>query len=100
MRALSVLVMVTWWLFGIIAAVWWLPAYFDEPRPIPWQFGALCILMQWALVLNRWPALGTRRFFNGGQPFLKLQLAVVTVLTLLFLFGVSILVHRGNLPSW
>jgi hypothetical protein len=92
MRAIRIVAILIYWLPGILAAVWWLPAFLSAEKPVPWQFGAVCLLMQWTLVFNHWPALGTYRFWHGGERYLKLELAVLAVASVAFLCGLAIVV--------
>jgi hypothetical protein len=78
-----------WLLLGGVGAFWWLPAALGAKSPIPWDYGALCLLMQWVWVFNRWPQLGTRRFFQG-TPTLKLQLLLLGAISALFALGFAI----------
>jgi hypothetical protein len=88
-RAGYVFFVLTWLVVGGIAALWWVPASLGEPKPIPWTLGAICLLMQWGLVFNQWPRVGTRRFFRESR-FLKLQIFLLLVVSGSFAMGFAL----------
>jgi hypothetical protein len=77
---------VAWVGFGGIAALWWVPQFMGEAKPIPWAFGAWCLLLLWVLVLNQWPRLGTRRFFREYRS-LKIEIPLLVGISVLFGLG-------------
>jgi hypothetical protein len=88
-RAGYVFSVLTWLLVGSVAALWWVPSYFGEVKPIPWRYGASCLLMLWVLVFNHWPRVGTRRFFRESR-FLKLKVKLLVIVSCLFAMGFTI----------
>jgi len=78
-----------WVLFGGIAALWWLPAFFGAEKPLTWQYGAVMLLIQWVWVFNHWPRVGTRRFFSESR-FLKLQVLLLGLISALFALGFAV----------
>jgi len=88
-RAGLVFYVLTWLLFGGVAALWWLPSYLGEPKPIPWTYGASCLLIQWVGVFNQWPRVGTRRFFRESR-FLKIEVPLLVFISSLFAMGFAI----------
>ena len=86
-----ILWLVNWLVLGGMAAFWWLPAYFHEPHPIPWWAGAVALVARWAIVFNRWPSLGSERFFSlERRGFLKVEIALLAIVTLLFASGFAL----------
>jgi hypothetical protein len=86
-----ILWLLNWVLFGALAAFWWVPAYFSEPHPIPWWFGGLALVARWAMVFNRWPSLGTERFFSyERRGFLKVEIALLVIVSALFASGFAL----------
>ena len=88
-RAGYAFAILTWLLVGGTAALWWLPSFMGEPKPIPWTFGAICLLMQWVFVFNHWPRIGTRRFIRESR-FLKLEIALLLLISGLFALGFAV----------
>ena len=88
-RAGYVAYVLMWLLLGGTAALWWVPSFMGEAKPITWQFGALCLLMQWVFVFNHWPRLGTRRFFNESR-FIKIEIALLILISVSFSLGFAV----------
>ncbi len=88
-RAGYVLSAIMWLLVGSVAALWWVPSYFGEVKPIPWTYGANGLLMLWVLVCNNGPRVGTRRFFRESR-FLKLKVKLLVIVSCLFAMGFTI----------
>ena len=81
---------VIWWLLvGGTAALWWVPAFFGAAKPLTWQYGVVMLLVQWVWVFNRWPRVGTRRFFHENR-FLRLQFVLLGVISGLFALGFAL----------
>ena len=78
-----------WLVFGGTAALWWVPGYLGEVHPVPWTFGAICLIAQWGLVLNHWPRLGTQRFFRESR-YLKIEFALLVLISSLFAVGFAV----------
>jgi len=82
---------VLWWLVvGGMAALWWVPGFMGASKPIPWTFGATCLFMQWVMVFNHWPRVGTRRFFRESR-FLKVEIVLLVLISGFFSFGFAVL---------
>lgn len=88
-RAGYVFGVLTWLVVGGIAALWWVPAFLGQPKPIPWTLGATCLLTQWVLVFNQWPRVGTRRFFRESR-FLKFEICLLLLVSGSFALGFAL----------
>jgi len=88
-RAGYVFYFLFWLVVGGIAALWWVPAFMGAQKPIPWHFGAVCLVMQWAFIFNHWPRLGTQRFFHESR-FIKIEIALLLLVTASFALGFAL----------
>ena len=88
-RAGYVFYFLTWLIVGGIAALWWVPSFMGEPKPIPWNFGAICLVGQWVFVFNHWPRLGTRRFFRESR-FIRIEIFLLVLVSASFALGFAL----------
>lgn len=78
-----------WLVWGGIAALWWVPKFLGETKPIPWQMGAVCLAVLWTLVFNHWPRVGTRKFFRENR-FIAIKLAGLLFVSAFFALGFAL----------
>lgn len=78
-----------WLVVGGTAALWWVPAFIGEPKPISWQFGAVSLVVLWAFIFNHWPLLGTRRFFQESR-FIKIEIVLLLFVSASFVLGFTL----------
>jgi hypothetical protein len=85
-RTVRTFEVVAWLVLGVLASFWWVPSYFGAMQPISSKQGAGAVLILWLLVLNDWPRVGTKTFFQS-KPLLKFKFTLLGIVSALFVVG-------------